>query len=58
MIPGWFVEPFDMKKAGAWVLEIKALKAFIINQPERYPLEEVKAMASALRSHIRSLPKR
>ncbi len=58
VIPGWFVEPFDMKKAGVWVLEIKALKAFIINQPEQYPLEEVKAMASALRSHIRSLTKR
>lgn len=55
VFPGWFVEPFDMKLAGAWVLEIKALKSFVLNKPSRHSLEEVKAMASALRSHVRSL---
>lgn len=58
VVPGWFVEPFDMKKVGAWVLEIKALKAFVVNQPQRHALPEVKAMASALRSYVRSLDKK
>jgi hypothetical protein len=58
VVPGWFVEPFDMKKVGAWVLEIKALKAFVVNQPRRHTLPEVRAMASALRSHVRSLSKK
>lgn len=58
VFPGWFVEPFDTKAVGAWVLEIKALQAFITNEPERHTREEVKAMASALRSHVRSLAKK
>jgi hypothetical protein len=52
--PGWFVEPFDMKAAGAWVLEPKALSKFIENQPERLSREQVQAMASALSSYIRT----
>jgi len=58
VFPGWFVEPFDMKQIGVWVLEIKALKSFVINKPALHSREEVKAMASALRSHVRSLTKR
>ena len=58
VFPGWFVEPFDTKAVGAWVLEIKALKAYLANEPERHTREEVKAMASALRSHVRSLPRK
>jgi hypothetical protein len=58
VFPGWFVEPFDMKQTGVWVLEIKALKSFVINKPALHSREEVKAMASALRSHVRSLTKR
>lgn len=54
VIPGWFVERFDMKKVGAWVLEVKALDKFVENEPERLTREEVKAMASALTSYIRS----
>ena len=54
VFPGWFVEPFDMKAAGVWVLEVKALSKFIENEPERHSREEVKAMASALRSHVRA----
>lgn len=57
VIPGWFVEPFDIKKAGAWVLEVKALEKFVENAPERLTREEVKAMASALSSYIRSQAK-
>lgn len=57
VIPGWFVEPFDSKKAGAWVLEVKALQKFVDNEPECLTREEVQAMASALTSHIRSQTK-
>ena len=53
VFPGWFVEPFDSKAVGAWVLEVKALNKFIENEPERHSREEVKAMASALSSYIR-----
>ena len=54
VFPGWFVEPFDMKAAGVWVLEPKALDKFIEREPERYSREDVKAMASALSSYVRS----
>lgn len=54
---GWFVEPFDSKVVGAWVLEPKALRSFIGNQPDRFALEDVKAMASAMTSYIRSQAK-
>lgn len=54
VFPGWFVEPFDMKAAGVWVLEVKALSKFIEHEPERHSREEVKAMASALRSYVRA----
>lgn len=54
LFPGWFVERFDYKAVGAWVLEPKALSSFIDNQPDRLTREEVQAMASALTSYIRS----
>jgi hypothetical protein len=57
VIPGWFVEPFDMKKAGAWVLEVKALEKFIDHEPDRLTRDEIKAMGSALSSYIRSQAK-
>ena len=57
VFPGWFVEPFDMKAAGVWVLEPKALERFIKSQPERHSRDEVKAMASALSSYVRSKAK-
>ena len=57
VFPGWFVEPFDMKAAGVWVLEPKALERFIESQPERHSRDEVKAMASALSSYVRSKAK-
>lgn len=52
--PGWFVEPFDTRATGAWVLEPKALNKFIENEPERLSREQVQAMASALSSYIRA----
>lgn len=54
VFPGWFVEPFDAKATGAWVLELKALSKFIENEPVRHSREEVKAMASALGSYLRA----
>jgi hypothetical protein len=54
VFPGWFVEKFDMKALGVWVLEPKALDAFIENQPVVLTQDQVRAMASALSSHIRS----
>lgn len=54
VFPGWFVEPFDMKAAGAWVLEVKALNKFVENEPERLTREQTQAIASALRSYIRA----
>jgi len=54
VIPGWFIEPFDMRAVGVWVLEPKALDAFIAKQPERLSRDEVRAMGSALSSHIRA----
>ena len=54
LIPGWFVEPFDLRAIGVWVLELKALDAFIARQPERLTRDEVRAMGSALSSYIRA----
>ncbi len=54
VFPGWFVEPFDMKAAGVWALEPKALDRFIEREPERFSRDQVKAMASALSSYVRS----
>ena len=54
VFPGWFVESFDIQAEGIWVLETKALAKYIENEPVRHSLEEVKAMASALRSHVRA----
>lgn len=54
LFPGWFVERFDNKAAGAWVLEPKALRSFLDNEPDKLKLDEVKAMASALTSYVQS----
>ena len=54
VFPGWFIEPFDMKATGVWVLEPKSLDRFIDHEPERFSKDQVKAMASALSSYVRS----
>ena len=54
VFPGWFIEPFNMKAAGTWVLETKALSKFVENEPVRLGREQVQAISSALRSHIRA----
>ena len=54
IIPGWFVEPFDMRAAGVWVLETKALKTYVLNCEDQLTYEEVKAIASAIKSYVLS----
>ena len=54
LFPGWFVEPFDVKGAAIWVLEPKALSKFMENEPDRLNRDEVKAIGSAITSHIRA----
>lgn len=54
VFPGWFVEPFDMKAVGVWVLEPKALDKFVESQPVVLTQDQVGAMASAVSSYIRS----
>ena len=43
-----------MREAGVWGLEVKALDKFIDNEPTRLTRDEVKAMASAVGSYVRS----
>lgn len=54
VFPGWFVDPHDRKALGVWVLEPKALDGFIESEPEVLSHDQVRAMASALSSYIRS----
>jgi hypothetical protein len=54
VLPGWFIEPFDMKAVGVWDLEPKSLDRFTEREPERFTREEARAMASALSSDVRS----
>jgi hypothetical protein len=54
VFPGWFVEKLDIEALGVWVLEPKAMDAFIDHEPVTLSLERVGALASALSSYIRS----
>ncbi len=54
VFPGWYVEPFDMKSVGVWVIEPKGLDGFIERQATSIDRAQVKAMASALSSYIRN----
>lgn len=57
VFPGGFVEKLDMKALGAWVLEPKALDTLIANPPVVVSHDQVRALASALSSYIRSQSK-
>jgi hypothetical protein len=54
LFPGWFVEPFDVRATGAWVLEPKAMSKYMENEPDRLSRDEVKAIGSAVTSYIRA----
>jgi hypothetical protein len=54
-LPGWFVEPMDeATKAQAWVLEPKALPAFIENEPPTITSSDVAMAAYHLSRYIRT----
>lgn len=54
LFPGWFIEPSaEAKKSDVWVLDPKALPAFIHNSKDRLPSEAVKLAAYHLSRYIR-----
>jgi len=57
VFPGWFVEPMDSasRKTGAWVLEPKALPAFIGHEAEVMPMSDVALAAFHLSRYIRTV---
>jgi hypothetical protein len=57
LFPGWFVEPIPKSVAGAqsfWMLEPKALPAFLEQEPARIAPEDVKLISYHLSRYIRS----
>jgi hypothetical protein len=55
VFPGWFIEPMDSaSKALAWVLEPKALPAWIEQEPVRLPPEDVTLAAFHLSRYVRT----
>lgn len=54
VLPRWFIELFDIWAAGVRVLEPKSPDRFIDQEPERRSKDEMKAVASAPPSHVRS----
>jgi len=55
VFPGWFVEPLvGAAKFDVWVLEPKALPAFIDNEPDRIPPPDVALAAFHLSRYIRA----
>ena len=54
VLAGKFIKPFDMKVEGVRVLEPNSLNHFLDRLPERFLKDEVKAVAAALLSYVRS----
>lgn len=54
VFPGWFVEAAPGAQRAMWVLEPKALPAFIANEPKRLAPEEVKLAAFHLSRYVRA----
>lgn len=57
VFPGWFVEKFDHRALGVWVMEPKALDSFLAHEPEVIPVEQVRMLAKALATYIRQQAK-
>lgn len=53
VFPGWYVQKFDMKATGVWVLEPKCLEGFLEREPEKLSPEVICALSSALRGFVR-----
>ncbi len=54
LFPGWWVEQSKGSKREVWVLEPKALPAFIAQEPETLPAEDVQLASYHLAQFIRS----
>jgi hypothetical protein len=54
VFPGWYVQAPEQKATDVWLLEPKALDAFIERQRPTLQHDQVKAIASALSSYIRA----
>lgn len=52
VFPGWFVEPSEREEV--WVLEPKALRGFLKNEPVRVKAEDVHLAAHHLKRYIRA----
>jgi hypothetical protein len=57
VFPGWFVEPPSGPKLDIWVLEPKALPAFIEREPQRLPMSDVSLAAFHLSRYVRTSTK-
>lgn len=55
LFPHWWVDPApECIRKDVWVLEPKALPAFLKNEPQRLASEDVKLVASRLKSYVRN----
>jgi Nuclease-related domain len=54
VFPGWFIEQTPGSLKGLWVLEPKALPAFLDREPQRLTPEDAKLAAYHLSRHIRA----
>jgi hypothetical protein len=54
LFPGWYVEADESSRRHAWVLEPKALPAFLQHRPARLASEDVALAAYHLSRFIRS----
>lgn len=53
LFPGWFIEDSRPSRRDLWVLEPKALGAFLANEPEALPAEDAKLASYHLSRFIR-----
>ncbi|MFT6883522.1 MAG: hypothetical protein ACJAVY_002327 [Marinoscillum sp.] len=55
LFPGWFIEPTaESKQSDVWVLNPKALPAFIANSQKRMSVEDVSLVAYHLSRFVRT----
>ena len=54
VFPGWYIEQAQNSRRDIWVLNPKALPAFLDNEPERLSMEDVKLASYHLARYIRA----
>jgi hypothetical protein len=52
--PGWFISPECNERAGVWILNPRALRAFIEQERERISSDEARLAAYHLRLYVRA----